>query len=47
MKKIQAPKVAAIKMQFGELKLNLWTLIGFQKIWKYWIDLKVLLHKLE
>jgi len=22
MKKIQAPKVAAIKMQFGELKLN-------------------------
>jgi len=47
MKKIQAPKVEAMKMQFGELKLNLWTLNGFQKLYTFWIDLKILLHKLE
>jgi len=47
MKNIQAPKVASIKMQFGELKLNLWTSIGFQKIYKFWIDLKILPHKLN
>jgi len=47
MKKIQAPKVAAIKMQFGELKLNLWTSIGFQKISTSWIDLKIVLYKLD
>jgi len=47
MKKIQAPEVAAIKMQFGELNLNLWTSIGFQKIYKSWIDLKILPHKLD
>jgi len=34
-------------MQFGELKLNLWTLSGFQKISISWIDLKILPHKLE
>jgi len=27
--------------------LNLWTSIGFQKICKSWIDLKILLHKLD
>jgi len=32
---------------FGKLKLNLWTLIGFQEINTSWIDLKFLLHKLE
>jgi len=34
-------------MQFGELKLNLQTLIGCQKFSKSWIDLKILPHKLE
>jgi len=29
-------------MQFGELKLNLWTSIGLQKINVSWIDLKIL-----
>jgi len=32
MKKIQAPEVAAIRMQFGELKLNQWTSNGFHKL---------------
>jgi len=32
MKKIQAPEVAAIIMQCGELKLNLWTSNGFYKL---------------
>jgi len=47
MKKIQAPKVATIKLQFGELNLNLCTSNGFQKINTSWIDLKILPHKLE
>jgi len=34
-------------MQFGELKLNLWTSIGSQNICIFWIDLKILPHKLE
>jgi len=42
MKKIQAPKVAAIRMQCGELKLNLWISNGFQKINTSLIDLKIL-----
>jgi len=46
MKELQAPKVAAIKMQFGELKLNMWTLNGFQKINASWIGPKILLPKL-
>jgi len=46
-KKIQAPEVAAISMQLGELKLYLWTSIGSQKISITWIDLKILSHKLE
>jgi len=47
MKELQAPKVATIKMQFGELKLNPWTLNGFQKINTIWIYLKKLSTKLE
>jgi len=47
MKKIKASKVAAIKMQFGELKMNLWTLNDFQKLNTSWIDLKILPHKLN
>jgi len=47
MKKIQAPEVGAISMQFDELKLNLWTSIGSQKISITRIDLKSLSHKLE
>jgi len=47
MKKIQAPKVSSIKMQFGELKLNLCTSNGFQKINTSFIDLLILSHKLE
>jgi len=35
------------QMQFGELKLNLWTLIGLQKISISWINLKILPYKLE
>jgi len=46
MKKIQDPKDTVIKMQCGELKLNLWTLNGFKKIITSWIDLKILPHKL-
>jgi len=42
MKKIQALEVAAIIMQCGELKLNLQTLNGFQKLSTSWIDLKIL-----
>jgi len=47
MKMIPAPEVAAISMQFVEFKLNLWTLIGSQKISISRIDLKILSHKLE
>jgi len=47
MRKIQAPEVAAFKMQCGELKLNLWTSNGFPKINKSWIDLKILPQKLD
>jgi len=47
MKKIQVSKLVAIKMQFGELKLNLQTLNGFLKINAFWIDLKISPHKLE
>jgi len=47
MKEIQAPEVVAIKIQFGELKLHLETLNGFQKINTLWIDLKILPHNLE
>jgi len=32
MKEIQVPQVVAIKMQFGELKLNPWTSNAFQEI---------------
>jgi len=45
MKKIHAPKVAAISMQCGALKLNLQTLNGFQKLITSWIDLKNLPQK--
>jgi len=34
-------------MQFGEIKLNLWTSNGSQKVTITWIDLKILSHKLE
>ncbi len=47
MQKIQAPEVAAISMQYGELKLNLRTLNGFQKLNKSWIYLKFLPQKLD
>ncbi len=47
MKKLQAPEVAAIKMQCAELKLNLWTSKGSQKLITSWIDLKILLVKLD
>jgi len=47
MKEIQALKVAIIKMQFGELKLNPQTLNGSQKINLSWFDLKILPHNLE
>jgi len=47
MKKIQAPEVAAISMQSGELELNLRTLNGFQKLITSWIDLKILPQKLD
>jgi len=39
MKKIQAPKVAAIRMQCGEFKLNLCSIS--------WIYLKILPHNLD
>jgi len=35
------------QMEFGTLKLNLWTSIGFPKTSTFWIDLKILPHKLE
>jgi len=41
------PRSCNPKMQFGELKLNLQTLIGYQKFSKPYIDLKILPHKLE
>ncbi len=41
------PRSCSPKMQFGELKLKLWTSIGFQKINTSWIDLKILPYKLE
>jgi len=44
MKEIQASKIAAIEMQFVDLKLNQWTLNGFQIINTPWIDLKILPH---
>jgi len=47
MKETQAPQVATINMQFCKLKLNLWTLNGFQKISRSWTNLKILLHELE
>jgi len=47
MKKIQAPKVAAIIMQCGKLKMNLYTSNGFQKLCISWIDLKILPQKLD
>jgi len=47
MKKTQGPKVAAISMQYGELKLNLPTLNGFQKLITSWIGLKILPQKLD
>jgi len=47
MKKKQALEVWAISMQFGDLKLYLWTSIGSQKISVTRIDLKILSHKLE
>jgi len=47
MKKIQAPKVVTIRMQCGKLKLNLWTLNGFQKISTSAIDLKILPPELD
>jgi len=42
-----SPKVATIRMKFGELKLNLRTLNDFQKTYKSWIDVKILLYKIE
>jgi len=47
MRKIQAPKVAAISMHCGELKLKLQTLNDFQKLIKSWIDLKILPQTLD
>jgi len=47
MKKIQDSEATAIRMQSGELKFNLWTSNGFQKISISWIDLKILPHKLD
>ncbi len=47
MKKLKALEVATIKMQCGELKLNLLTLKGSQKFSTSWIDLSILPVKLD
>jgi len=42
-----SPQSFSLQMQFGKLKLDLWTSIGFWEICTSWIDLKILPHKLE